>query len=211
MSIFDIFKQLSESRSGGSSLITGKPEIIIAGLGNPGLAYEGTRHNAGFMAAEALASKYGAEVKKLKFRAKTGEAVINGVKCLLLKPETYMNNSGEAVAAAMDYYKIPIENVIVCFDDISLPVSKIRIRLKGSDGGHNGIKSIIQLIGSDNFPRVKIGVGERPNPGYDLKDWVLSKFTKEELPKIREALDNCVSALELMAHKKFDEAMNRFN
>jgi len=206
MSIFDIFRQIN-----GSDAVKGKPEFIIAGLGNPGLTYKDTRHNAGFMAVDVLASKYGVQIKKMRFKALTGEAAIKGIKCLLLKPETYMNNSGESVRAAMEYYKIPPENIIAVFDDISLPLPRIRIRLKGSDGGHNGVKSIISLTGGDFFPRVKIGVGGRPHPEYKLKDWVLSAFSKDELPLVKEALDNAVSALELMIQKKYDEAMNKFN
>ena len=138
MSIFDIFDKISKENP---ETAAGTPEFIICGLGNPGSEYERTRHNAGFMTVDALAKKYGFEIKKLKFKSLTAVASINGVSCLVMKPSTFMNNSGEAVVEAMNFYKIPIENVIICYDDISLEPSKLRIRRKGSDGGHNGIKS----------------------------------------------------------------------
>lgn len=208
MSIFDIFDKI---KSEDTSNLTGAVEYIIVGLGNPGLKYENTRHNAGFMAVDTLAEKHKADIKKLRFKSLTGEIMLGGKRCLVMKPSTFMNNSGEAVVEAMNFYKIPIENVIVCFDDISLDPGKLRIRKKGSDGGHNGIKSIIYLTGSDNFPRVKIGVGKKPNKDYDLADWVLSNFTKEELPLIHEAADNTCEALEIMLSQNIDKAMNKFN
>jgi PTH1 family peptidyl-tRNA hydrolase len=207
MSIFDIFNKINEEKSAP----LGKTEYIIVGLGNPGVQYENTRHNAGFMAVDTLAQKYNVQIKKLQFKALTGEAVISGKRCLLMKPSTFMNNSGEAVVAAMNFYKIPIENVIVCYDDISLEPSFIRIRRKGSDGGHNGIKSIIYLTGQDTFPRIKIGVGKKPHKDYNLADWVLSGFTKEEIPLIKEAAEKTVLSVELMVQGKTDEAMNKFN
>lgn len=207
MSIFDIFDKINTDKA----VVQGKTEYIIVGLGNPGTQYENTRHNAGFMAVDTLAEKYKADIKKLQFKSLTGEAVISGKRCLLMKPSTFMNNSGEAVVAAMNFYKIPIENVIVCYDDISLEPSFLRIRRKGTDGGHNGIKSIIYLTGQDNFPRIKIGVGKKPHKDYNLADWVLSNFTKEEIPLIREAADKAVCAAELMVQGKTDEAMNKFN
>jgi PTH1 family peptidyl-tRNA hydrolase len=147
MSIFDIFDKINTEKLSPAEKI----EYIVVGLGNPGVQYENTRHNAGFMAVDTLAAKYNVQMKKLQFKSLTGEAVISGKRCLLMKPSTFMNNSGEAVSAAMNFYKIPIENVIVCYDDISLEPSFIRIRRKGSDGGHNGIKSIIYLTGQDTF------------------------------------------------------------
>ena len=154
--------------------ISGPPEFIIVGLGNPGKQYELTRHNAGFLFADLLADKNGVKINKIQFKAVTASLTLGGVKCLLMKPQTFMNNSGEAVRQAASFYKIPPERILVVFDDISLPCGRLRIRRKGSDGGHNGIKSIIYHLNSDAFPRVKLGVGEKPHPDYDLADWVLS-------------------------------------
>lgn len=208
MSIFDIFDKISKENP---ETAAGTPEFIICGLGNPGSEYERTRHNAGFMTVDALAKKYGFEIKKLKFKSLTAAVSINGVSCLVMKPSTFMNNSGEAVVEAMNFYKIPIENVIVCYDDISLEPSKLRIRRKGSDGGHNGIKSIIYLSGKDTFPRIKLGVGAKPNKDYDLAAWVLSRFTDDEMKLMNEGTDKAVQCIELMVKGKIDEAMNKFN
>ena len=160
MSVFDIFKKLEAERA---PVPSGPPEFIICGLGNPGTQYENTRHNAGFMALDTLAEDLKADVKKLKFKSLTADVNIDGVRCLLMKPTTFMNNSGEAVIEALNFYKLPPEKLLVIYDDISLDVGRMRIRKKGSDGGHNGIKSIIYLTGSDTFPRIKIGVGAKPN------------------------------------------------
>lgn len=208
MSIFDIFDKLNSEKNDTTA---GQPEYLIVGLGNPGEQYEKTRHNAGFMAVDALAAKYNFSIKKLKFKSLTAIASINGVSCLVMKPSTFMNNSGEAVIEAMNFYKIPIEKVIICYDDISLEPSKLRIRKKGSDGGHNGIKSIIYLTGKDNFPRIKIGVGAKPHKDYDLAAWVLSRFTDEEMKLMKEGTEKAVSCLELMVKGKTDEAMNKYN
>lgn len=194
-----------------NKIVSGPPEFMIVGLGNPGSKYETTRHNTGFMFMDSLADKTGTDINKIQFKAVTGVAEISGRKCLLMKPQTFMNNSGEAVKAAASFYKIPPERIIVVFDDISLPCGKMRIRKKGSDGGHNGIKSIIYHLCSDNFPRVKIGVGEKPHPDYDLADWVLSSFGKDEMTLMREAAGNAVSAVELMVNGETDKAMNKFN
>lgn len=194
-----------------NKIVSGPPEFMIVGLGNPGSKYETTRHNTGFMFMDLLADKTGTDINKIQFKAVTGVAEISGKKCLLMKPQTFMNNSGEAVKAAASFYKIPLERIIVVFDDISLPCGKMRIRKKGSDGGHNGIKSIIYHLCSDNFPRVKIGVGEKPHPDYDLADWVLSSFGKDEMTLMREAAGNAVSAVELMVNGETDKAMNKFN
>ena len=207
MNIFDIFNQISKEKPAP----VGKPEYIIVGLGNPGDKYMYTRHNAGFMAIDKLAQKIGTPIKKIRFKSLTAEANVNGVPCLLMKPTTYMNNSGEAVVEAMNFYKIPAENVIICYDDISLEPSHIRIRRKGSDGGHNGMKSIIYLTGFDNFPRIKIGVGAKPHKDYNLADWVLSHFTEEEMKLMGEGTDKAVSSLELMVKGRTDEAMNKYN
>lgn len=208
MSIFDIFDKI---KTEDNSAVSGKVEYIIAGLGNPGSQYENTRHNAGFMTVDTLAEKHGFTIKKLKFKSLTGEVMLGGKHCLVMKPSTFMNNSGEAVTEAMNFYKLPPENVIICYDDISLEPSKLRIRRKGSDGGHNGIKSIIYLSGSDAFPRIKIGVGAKPNKDYDLAAWVLSNFTKDEIPLMHEATDKACEALELMVSGNTDKAMNKFN
>lgn len=190
---------------------SGAYEYIIAGLGNPGAKYEMTRHNAGFLAIDMLAMKQNKEIKRLKFHALTCDAEIEGKKCLLMKPQTFMNNSGEAIGEAAGFYKIPPQNVIVLSDDISLDVGKIRIRRKGSAGGHNGLKSIIAHLGSEDFPRVKIGVGKKPNAYVDLADWVLGRFPKELEPQLKEALENADAAVSLIVQDKLDRAMNLYN
>lgn len=189
----------------------GAPQYLIVGLGNPGPKYEATRHNAGFQAIDAIAGKTGVSVKQIKFHALVGEADLGGQKCLLMKPQTFMNESGIAVQAAASYYKIPPERVVVLFDDISLKPGATRIRRKGSDGGHNGIKSIIAHLDSEQFPRVKIGVGAKPHPDYDLAAWVLSRFTPEEQKLIGEACARTAEAVDLIVAGRTDEAMNRYN
>ena len=184
---------------------------MIVGLGNPDTKYENTRHNAGFMAIDRLAEKHHTSIKKSKYHALIGEAEIAGSRCLLMKPLTYMNLSGQAVAEAAQIYKIKPENILVFSDEIALDPGKLRIRRKGSDGGHNGIKNIIQCIGANTFPRIKIGVGKKPHPDYDLAAWVLSRFTKDDLAALDPALDQTVQAAELIIQGKTDEAMNRFN
>lgn len=206
MSIWDIFDRISSEKPQGA-----KPEFIIAGLGNPGIDYERTRHNAGFMAVDALAKSLGAEISTYKFKAKTAVVRIGEVSCLLMKPETFMNRSGEAISQAMNFYKIPIENVLVMFDDISLEPGKMRIRRKGSSGGHNGLKSIIEECGCEDFPRIKIGVGAKPHPDYDLADWVLGKFSEDDQKKLDEVLGNAAAAAELIVAGKTSEAMNKYN
>lgn len=186
-------------------------QYIIAGLGNPGLEYRDTKHNVGFMALDKIAENHGCEPYRHKFNSLVSQAEISGCKCLLLKPETYMNLSGEAVSEAMRFYKILPERVIVIFDDISLPPGRIRIRRKGSDGGHNGIKNIIECTGSDMFPRIKVGVGAKPRPDYDLKDWVLSGFSDDALLKVQTALDAAVEAVDVIINDGIDTAMCRFN
>lgn len=206
MSIWDVFNKLSAEKQQ-----TGKIEYIITGLGNPGIQYENSRHNAGFMAVSALEKKYNFAVKTHKFKSLVGEAVIGGKRCLVMKPETYMNNSGEAVSLAMNFYKIPLGNVIVMFDDISLEPSQMRIRRKGSAGGHNGLKSIIALCDGEDFPRVKIGVGKKPHPDYNLADWVLGKFSEDDQKKINEVCEKACEAAELIVQGKISDAMNKFN
>ena len=194
-----------------SKAVSGPPEFIIAALGNPGKKYELTRHNAGFLFADMLAEKNGAKINKIQFKSVTATLDIGGHKCLLIKPQTFMNNSGEAVREAAQFYKIPPENIIVVFDDVSLPCGKMRIRRKGSDGGHNGMKSIIYQLNSDKFPRIKLGVGEKPHPDYDLADWVLSTFKKDELKALAETCEKACDAAELMVNGDIDKAMSSFN
>ena len=198
------FSKREESPSSGF-------DYLIAGLGNPGEQYAFTRHNAGFLALDEIAERAGIRVKSLKFKSLYGTGQIAGKKVVLLKPQTFMNASGEALRDAAQFYKIPMEKVIVLYDDISLDVGRLRIRRKGSDGGHNGIKSILYLTGSDQVPRIKLGVGKKPHPEMDLADWVLSRFTKEEGKLLEEAIDKAAQALELMIQDNAEEAMNRFN
>ena len=209
MSIFDIFKSLEEQR--GTTSASGKITWIIAGLGNPGMTYANTRHNAGFMALDQLAKSNSIDVKTMRFKSDCGDGNVGGERCLLMKPTTFMNLSGEAISQAAAFYKIPPERIVIMYDDISLPPGKLRIRRKGSAGGHNGMKSIIALLGTDEFPRVRIGVGAKPNPDYDLADWVLSKFTEDDMKNLTPALENAAKAAELIVQGKIDEAMNKFS
>ncbi|MBO5936778.1 MAG: aminoacyl-tRNA hydrolase [Clostridia bacterium] len=186
-------------------------DYLIVGLGNPGRQYESTRHNAGFICIDALADKYGIKINKLKFKSLMGEGRIEGRRCLLLKPQTFMNLSGEAVRDAVEFYKIPTENVIVICDDISLDPGKMRIRRKGSHGGQNGMRNIIYHLKDDNFPRIKIGIGAKPNPDYDLADWVLSRFSQSEAKLIKQIADDTVSAVEYMVKGDIDKAMSNYN
>lgn len=190
---------------------TGKIEYIIVGLGNPGREYENTRHNCGFIALDYMAEKLDCKINKIKFKSTIGECEINSHRCLLMKPSTFMNLSGQAVTEAMQFYKIPPENVIVIFDDISLDVGKMRIRRKGSDGGQKGMQNIIYLSGSQNFPRIKIGIGKKPHPDYDLKKWVLSRFSAQEQKLIQPLLSNVVDAVSYMLDQNIDKAMNLYN
>lgn len=207
MSIFDIFDRISSnSQTGG-----GKIEYIIAGLGNPGMQYENTRHNAGFIVLDALAQQLGVQINRMKFKGLTAEATIEGKRCLLIKPNTFMNLSGESLVQALEFYKIDAEKLIVVYDDISLEPGKLRIRRKGSHGGHNGMRSIIDLTGRDDFPRVKMGVGKKPHPDYNLADWVLGKFGKEDAEKMKQSAENACECIKLMVQGKTDEAMNKYN
>ena len=190
---------------------SGNIEYIVAGLGNPDRKYEGTKHNVGFMFMDILAEKYGIKINKIKYKSVICDTKIGDSRVLLMKPQTYMNNSGEAIREAAQFYKIPPERIIVVFDDISLEPGKLRIRKNGSDGGHNGLKSIIYHLNSNQFPRIKIGVGAKPHPDYDLASWVLSGFSKESAEQVKTSLDNAVSAIELMLKGQTDMAMNKFN
>ncbi len=184
---------------------------IIVGLGNPGMAYEGTRHNAGCTALAELARRNGIRLEKKQYKALTGTGEIAGQKVLLMFPQTFMNNSGEAVQPAMAFYKLPPERLLVFSDDISLDVGGIRVRKKGSDGGQKGLRSIIALLGTEAFPRVRIGIGAKPHPAYDLADWVLSKYKKEEQPVMETAFENAAKAAEIIIGGNIEEAMNRYS
>ena len=189
----------------------GGVEYLIVGLGNPDKKYEKTRHNAGWLAIDSIADKFNCRVDRVKFKSYVGECEISGRKVMLMKPTTYMNNSGQAVVEAMNFYKIEPENVIVLFDDISLAPGRLRIRAEGSAGGHNGIKSIIQELGSQDFPRVKIGVGAKPHAEQDLADWVLSTFSASEEKDLSFALPHAGNAALCIIQNGVPEAANRFN
>ncbi len=198
-------------KTGLGAAASGPVEYIVAGLGNPGREYDGSRHNAGFMAVERIARRCGVSIERIRFKSLCADASFGGRRVLLLKPQTFMNLSGEAVRDAAAFYKIPMERVVVLYDDISLPPGKIRVRPKGSAGGHNGIKNIIYLSGTDIFPRVKIGVGGKPRPDYDLAAWVLGHPSGDDAAKLDEALDRAGDAAEMILTLGAAEAMNRFN
>lgn len=185
-------------------------EYIVVGLGNPDRKYENTRHNAGFITVDTLADKMDIRLDRIKYKSLCNTCTIADKKVLLMKPSTYMNNSGQAVVEAMNFFKVPPENVIVIFDDISLDVGKMRIRRKGSDGGHNGIKNIIYLSGSDQFPRIKMGVGNKPEK-WDLADWVLSNFNESERKLLDETAQKACDAVEKIISGNIDKAMNLYN
>ncbi len=205
--IFELFKKISTSAPAYAEPVS----YIVAGLGNPGGEYTFTRHNAGFLAIDYIAQKCSASVNKVKFKALVGDAVINGKRVLLMKPQTYMNKSGEAVAEAAAFYKISSENIIVLSDDVNFEAGKLRIRKKGTDGGQKGIRSIIECTGSDNFPRIKLGVGKKPSPDYDMADWVLSRLSPEEQKQLHSAIEKAYEALPLMIAGDFESAMSKFN
>lgn len=205
--IFDIFKQIESQKPTAS----GPVEWMIVGLGNPGKEYENTRHNAGFICMDALSKKLGVTVNKSKYKALIAETMIAEKRVLLMLPQTYMNASGEAVSAAAAFYKIPPQQILVISDDISLDVGKMRVRRKGSHGGQKGLKSITEQLASSDFPRIKIGVGQKPHPEYDLAAWVLSNFSAEERKTIGDVAEKSIDACRLIISGKTDEAMNRFN
>ena len=190
---------------------SGPVEWLVVCLGNPGDKYEDTRHNAGFMVADELGERLDVPIQKLKYRALTNTVRLGGRTALLMKPVTYMNLSGEAVRPAADFYKIPPERVLVVSDDTALPLGRLRIRKGGSAGGHNGLKSVIQHLGTDQFPRLRVGVGEKPHPDYDQADWVLSKFTAEDRKVMAEAVARAAEAVECILADGPDKAMNKFN
>ena len=184
---------------------------LLVGLGNPGSKYESPRHNVGFLVADELAERQNAPIQRLKFKALTNLLTISGEKVLVMKPQTYMNLSGESVGEAARFYKIPADHVVVISDDISLPVGKLRIRTGGSAGGHNGLKNIIQHLGTDQFPRIKVGVGAPGQAGYDVVDWVIGRPLGEDQKVLMEALDRAGDAAEVLISQGSDRAMNRFN
>lgn len=202
MSIFDFFKKAENTQTP-----TGPVAFLVVGLGNPGKEYLYTRHNTGFLTLDYIAERLSVTVNRAKFNALTADAVIGGDRVLLIKPQTYMNESGVAVRQAADFYKIPTEHIIVISDDISLPVGMMRVRRSGSDGGQKGLRSIIAHLGSDKFPRLRIGVGEKPHPDYPLADWVLSEFTKEEQKVLFDEFGTAMSGIEKMIAGDFDSAM----
>lgn len=184
--------------------------IIIAGLGNPGDKYAGTRHNMGFGVIDELAERHRISMNSVKLKGLVGSGIIGGQKVLLVKPQTYMNCSGECVRPLADYYKVPVEDIIIIYDDISLDVGQIRVRGKGSAGGHNGMKSLIQHLGSSDFPRIRVGVGDKPAQ-MDLADYVLGRFPKEELEDVRLSLKTGADAVESMIENGVDATMNKYN
>lgn len=204
-SIFDLFKKIEKKSD------TGPVSFIVAGLGNVGQQYEKTRHNAGFLAIDYVAEKLGVRIDRAKFHALCCEVVIAGAKVLLMKPTTFMNNSGVAIGEAASFYKIPQERVLVLHDEISFDPGVIRIRRKGSAGGHNGLKSIIAHLPGDGFPRVKIGVGKKPNPEYDLVDFVLGRFPEVDLKLMTERFPDIFTSIELIIRGEIDTAMNKFS
>lgn len=184
---------------------------LVVFLGNPGTKYEMTRHNAGFMAGDAMAKAQGAAINRSRFKALTGTCDIGGETVMLMKPQTFMNLSGEAVAQAVSFYKLAPDHVIVVSDEVALPIGKLRIRTKGSAGGHNGLKNIIALLGTDQFPRIRIGVGAAPHPDYDMAGWVLSSFKGKDAEDILAAAARAAEAVECYITKGADRAMNLYN
>ena len=205
MSIFDLFKQI-ETRSDTTEI-----GYIIVGLGNPGDKYRDTRHNAGFMAIDYIAEKLGVKIDRAKFHSLVGECRIGAERVLLVKPQTFMNNSGVAVSEVASFYKIPPEKILVLHDEISFDPGMFRIRRKGSAGGHNGLKSIITSLGSEDFPRIKIGVGKKPNPEYDLADWVLGKMPKADKEQIEGKFEDVRVASEMIVGGDIESAMSKFS
>ena len=195
----------------GKNKFSSSVDFLVVGLGNPDKKYEQTRHNTGFIAVDYIAEKRNVNINRIKFKSVVGEGNINGHKVLFMKPSTYMNNSGQAVVEDMNFYKLKPEQVVVIFDDISLDVGKMRIRSKGSDGGQKGMRSIIYLSGSDMFPRIKIGIGAKPNPNWELANWVLSKFTDSEMKEIEKMADNANTAIEHIIDGNISKAMNLYN
>lgn len=210
MSIFDVFAKLEQEKA-AKQAVAGPIEWLVVGLGNPGSKYAETRHNAGFRALDAYCAKSGQKMDKMKFKSLIGEGQLGGARVLLMKPQTFMNLSGEAVRDAAAFYKLDPSHILVLSDDISLDVGRIRVRAKGSAGGQNGLKNIIYHLNSDQFPRVKIGVGAKPHPGYDLADWVLSRFTADEQETIDAAVARAMQAAEAIILSGAAQAAQKFN
>ena len=190
---------------------SGGVDWLLVCLGNPGDQYENTRHNVGFMVADELGERHNIPIQRLKFRALTNTITVGDEKVLLMKPVTYMNLSGEAVHEAAAFYKIPPERVLVISDEVSLAPGKIRVRRSGSAGGHNGLKNIIAHLGTDQFPRIRLGVGQKPHPDYDMADWVLGKFQGEDKKAVEEAVKRAADAAECLIREGVDKAMNKYN
>lgn len=190
---------------------SGGIQWLIVGLGNPGEKYARTRHNLGFLALDLLAERQKLKVNRIKYKALVAETEFGGARCLLMKPQTYMNLSGESVGEAARFYKVPADHVLVISDDVSLPVGRLRIRKSGSAGGHNGLKNIIQHLGTDAFPRIKVGVGMPDHPDHEMIDWVIGKPQGEEAKTLRAALDRAADAALSVIDEGPDRAMNRFN
>ena len=205
--IFDLFKKIEK----GENTPVGPVTHLIVGLGNPGAEYALTRHNAGFLALDRFAERLGARIDRARFRALVGEASFAGHHVLLLKPQTFMNLSGEAVQEALAFYKIPPENLIVLCDDISFDAGVVRIRRRGSHGGHNGLRNIAAMIGSEEYPRIKLGVGKKPRPDYDLVDWVLGKMPPADCEALAARAEDADAAVALILQGKIDEAMNKYS
>ena len=205
--IFDLFRQISSNKNTTQAPIS----WIIVGLGNPGEEYRNTRHNAGFLAVDALADRLGSHIDRMKFHALTTEVTIGESRVLLLKPMTYMNESGVAVSEAASFYKIPSDHILVISDDISLAPGKLRLRRKGSAGGQKGLKSIIEKLGTENFPRLRMGVGAKPHPDYDLASWVLSNFSKSEMELLRGAIGCAEEGIRMILKDQFDNAVQHCN
>lgn len=208
MGLEEIFAKLKAAREPQP---IGNIEWLIVGLGNPGREYEATRHNVGFITADRLAEKEGFEIKRIKFKSLISDTVIDGKRCIVMKPSTFMNNSGEAVGECASFYKIAPEHILVIYDDINFEPGVMRIRKKGSDGGHNGMKSIIYHLNSDEFPRIRMGVGAKPDKDYDLADWVLSRFSENEKKNVEKAVDDACEAIKLIVSGNIDTAMNKYN
>ena len=205
--IFDLFKQISTGDDGRNLPV----KYILAGLGNPGKEYEHTRHNAGFLAIDSIAAAKGVKIDRAKFQSLTAVADIGGVGVLFMKPQTYMNNSGSAVGEAARFYKIAPENVIVISDDVNLDVGRLRVRKSGSAGGQKGLNDIIEVLGTDQIPRIRVGVGKKPHPDYDIKDWVLSNFSKTELEKLSKTYPRVLVGAEKIVSGDLDGAMQLCN
>lgn len=204
--IFDVFKRIEQDRASAEPI-----SYIIVGLGNPGDRYFYTRHNAGFLAMDSIAERCGISVNRSKFHALVGDGMLGGKRVLLMKPQTMMNASGDAVCEAASYYKIPVERIIVMSDDVNLDVGRMRVRRSGSDGGQKGLRSIIERMGSDGFPRIRFGVGKKPHPDYDMADWVLGSFSDADKKALFGCFDTAFSGLEMLVSSDVDSAMQICN